>query len=168
MSQSQQQQFAFTLAPNGLIDKLLTPCHACKAYNPEITPNGEPIKNFVALWDTGATLSAISKNVADVLGLTPFKTGLSYHAGGVCPTNFYKINILLPNGVGFHTRTVMEAVLKNCDMLIGMDIISQGDFALTNRDGKTVFSFQIPSTHLYDFVKQQAATQAKSKPKKKR
>lgn len=62
----------------------------------------------------------------------------------------------------------MEAALKDCDMLIGMDIISQGDFALTNRDGRTVFSFQIPSTHLYDFVKQDAATKLKSKTKAKK
>lgn len=31
------------------------------------------------------------------------------------------------------------------DMLIGMDIILLGDFCLTNKDGKSVFSFRIPS-----------------------
>lgn len=39
-------------------------------------------------------------------------------------------------------------------MLIGMDIINLGDFALTHKNGGTVFSFQIPSTHEYDFVRQ--------------
>lgn len=168
MSSKEQKVFAFTHNPNKIIDKLLTQCQACKAYNPYSTAIPEPAKQYVALWDTGATLSAISKKVVDDLGLVPFKPGMVYHAGGNQPTNLYKINILLPSGLGFHTRTVMEAVLKDCDMLIGMDIISQGDFALTNRDGRTVFSFQIPSTHLYDFVKQHKATQTKTKSKKKK
>lgn len=34
-----------------------------------------------------------------------------------------------------------------------MDIISKGDFAITNVDGKTVFSFRIPSVETIDFVK---------------
>lgn len=168
MSNPQHQVFAFTHTPGKIINKLLTPCHACKAYNPYSSNNAEPVRQFKALWDTGATLSAISRKVVDALGLVPFNTGLVFHAGGNQPTNFYKINILLPSGLGFHTRTVMEASLKDCDMLIGMDIISQGDFALTNRDGKTVFSFQIPSTHLYDFVKQDAAARVKGKNKAKK
>ena len=48
----------------------------------------------------------------------------------------------------------MEGVLNGCEVLIGMDIITVGDFVVTNRNGKTVFSFQTPSTHEYDFVKQ--------------
>lgn len=167
MSKQNQEVYAFTHTPGRIINKLLTPCNACKAYNPFSTDKPEQNKQYVALWDTGATLSAISKKVVDELGLVPFKPGKVYHVGGFQSTNLYKINILLPSGLGFHTRTVMEAVLKDCDMLIGMDIISQGDFVLTNRDNKTVFSFQIPSTHLYDFVKQNAAAQPKTKRKKK-
>lgn len=53
-------------------------------------------------------------------------------------------------------------------MLIGMDIINLGDFALTHKNSGTVFSFQIPSTHEYDFVKQidQGVGQKKTKKKK--
>ena len=36
-----------------------------------------------------------------------------------------------------------------------MDIISQGDFAVTCKEGMTTFSFQIPSTHEFDFVKEE-------------
>jgi preprotein translocase subunit SecA len=39
-------------------------------------------------------------------------------------------------------------------MLIGMDIIARGDFAVTNYDGKTVFSFRMPSVEQIDFVEQ--------------
>jgi hypothetical protein len=37
------------------------------------------------------------------------------------------------------------------DVLIGMDIISRGDFALTHKEGKTVFSFRYPSLATIDF-----------------
>lgn len=39
----------------------------------------------------------------------------------------------------------------NIDLLIGMDIISLGDFAITNVNGKTTFSFRLPSTSIIDF-----------------
>jgi hypothetical protein len=54
-----------------------------------------------------------------------------------------------------------ESELTGMDVLIGMDIISSGDFAVTASQGKTKFSFQYPSTHDIDFAKehnQQEAT----------
>ena len=35
-----------------------------------------------------------------------------------------------------------------------MDIISQGDFTICFKNGKTKFSFQLPSTHDFDLVKE--------------
>ena len=39
-------------------------------------------------------------------------------------------------------------------MLIGMDIINLGDFAITNKNGNTKFTFEIPSSRDIDFVKE--------------
>lgn len=39
-------------------------------------------------------------------------------------------------------------------MLVGMDIIGHGDFAVTNHNGKTIFTYRCPSTNQIDFVKQ--------------
>jgi hypothetical protein len=39
----------------------------------------------------------------------------------------------------------------NCDIIIGMDIITQGDFAITNFGGNTFFSFRMPSIQTIDF-----------------
>ena len=39
-------------------------------------------------------------------------------------------------------------------MLIGMDIISKGDFAVSNFDGNTVFTFRYPSNSEINFVKE--------------
>ena len=46
--------------------------------------------------------------------------------------------------------------LLGYDMLIGMDVMNLGDFAVTNKDGRTVFSFRIPSCRCIDFVKEHA------------
>jgi hypothetical protein len=35
-------------------------------------------------------------------------------------------------------------LVKDVDLLIGMDIILLGDFSISNGDGKTLFSFAIP------------------------
>ena len=43
-----------------------------------------------------------------------------------------------------------------------MDIITRGDFAVTNRGGKTTFSFRIPSQADIDFVKDDNAANQKA------
>ena len=43
-----------------------------------------------------------------------------------------------------------------------MDIINQGDFAVSNKDGKTAFSFRLPSIECIDFVKQLQSTSTSS------
>lgn len=48
-------------------------------------------------------------------------------------------------------------MLNGSDVLIGMDIIARGDFAMSNSNGKTKFTFQIPATHEHDYVKEQSA-----------
>lgn len=66
----------------------------------------------------------------------------------------YLVDLVLPNNILVRDVRVTEGRLNGFGMLIGMDIINLGDFALTHRDNNTVFSFQIPATHDYDFVKQ--------------
>lgn len=64
----------------------------------------------------------------------------------------YLVNIALPNRVMFTGIPVTRAKLKDADILIGMDIITQGDFAVTNYNGRTMFSFRMPSLGHIDFV----------------
>jgi len=68
--------------------------------------------------------------------------------------NTYSVNILLPNDITFSALKVTEAVLSGVDVLIGMDIILKGDLAVTTSQGKTKFTFQIPSTHDTDYAKE--------------
>ena len=56
-----------------------------------------------------------------------------------------KISIGLPNGVLIKEENVMICnLVKDVDLLIGMDIIQLGDFSISNGEGKTLFSFAMP------------------------
>jgi hypothetical protein len=63
----------------------------------------------------------------------------------------YRINIILPNGMQCSNWFVIGGVMENCEMLIGMDIISLGDFAVSNYGNRTKYTYQIPSTHDTDY-----------------
>ena len=119
------------------------------------------IKEYLAIWDTGATHSAITKKVVDDLGLKPTGARETRHADGKSINNTYLVNISLPNRVMVGQVRVTEVKLIPDDntsddqqpqLLIGMDIIGLGDFAVTNADGKTTFSFRVPSVEEIDFV----------------
>ena len=113
---------------------------------------------FNAIWDTGATNSVISQAVVDACGLLPTGMATVHHAGGSSQAETYLVNIGLPQMVVFNGVRVTKAELAGgADMLIGMNIINQGDFAVTNRDGKTKFTFRVPSTGDIDFVAEDRA-----------
>jgi hypothetical protein len=108
----------------------------------------------IALWDTGATMSVISAKVAKDCGLAP--SGMINTAGvhGIKLVNTYLVSFYLPNRIVLPSLAVSEGDFGgDIGALIGMDIISQGDFAVTNRKGLTWFSFRMPSLQRFDFVK---------------
>ena len=63
------------------------------------------------------------------------------------------MDIILNNEVIFTDWNVMVSKIgaQGIDILIGMDIISKGDFAISNYDGKTQFSFRLPSQQDVDY-----------------
>ncbi|MDR0971068.1 MAG: SEC-C domain-containing protein [Bacteroidales bacterium] len=148
-------KLSFTLKHTGRANALYTPCHISQAFNPNNKESHKPFKEYRALWDTGATNSVITKKVVEELNLPLIsKTLTSTASHSELLVNVYMINIGLPNNVMIGPIRVTEGLLSGMDMLIGMDIISLGDFAITQKDNKTTFSFQIPSTHDIDFVQE--------------
>ncbi|MCL2260906.1 MAG: SEC-C metal-binding domain-containing protein [Fibromonadales bacterium] len=153
---SQIQLKSFTVDYSAISPVLNTSCWVCAAFDPALLPPEAvrpPLVEFRALWDTGATGSVISENVVNALGLKSTGKQKVYHANGESYVDTYSINIILPNDVGFKALRVTKGILNGMDVLIGMDIISSGDFAVTTSMGRTKFSFQIPSTHDIDFSK---------------
>jgi predicted aspartyl protease len=108
--------------------------------------------HFQAVWDTGATGTAITKKVADEIGLTPSGQVNVHTAPGQAIQNTYLVHVALPMGILIPNITVTESILSECDALIGMDIISLGDFSITNEDRNTIMSFRIPSMASHDYV----------------
>ena len=96
--------------------------------------------------------SCISKELATKLGLTPYGVVQMNHADGSVYVDTHFVNIYLPNRVAFRFLKVLECGLNGVDILIGMDVISKGDFAIGNVGGKTTFSFRFPSIQKIDFV----------------
>ena len=126
-----------------------------QAFNPATVGQPPTVVPFAAIWDTGATASAITQNVVDQCGLAPIGMTKVQTADGEVDAEIYLVNIGLPNQVGFMHLQVTKAKLgANADVLIGMDIISQGDFTVTNKGGITVFSYRYPSAIHIDFVKE--------------
>ena len=117
---------------------------------------GKKTIKATALWDTGATSSCVSERVVKELnpplrGKTTIRT-----PSGEDVANIYEVNILLPNKVNVERTLVIESKIGNqgIDVLIGMDIIAIGDFAVSNFDGKTSFTFRIPSRKRINFLKE--------------
>ena len=66
----------------------------------------------------------------------------------------YLVNVVLPNDVPVPGLMVCDSEIgsQGIGMLIGMDIITKGDFAVSNHNGKTVFTFRTPSEETTDYV----------------
>ncbi len=108
--------------------------------------NQKEFFDFKALWDTGATNTVITKKVIDKLSLIPTGKIKSRGVHGEKVVDTYIIDLVLPNRVLIADVKVSEAELMgdDIDVLIGMDIIQIGDFAIANSEDKTTFSFCIP------------------------
>ena len=109
-------------------------------------------KKYIGIWDTGATNSVISQKVVDECNLKPIGMTMVQSATDQRARETFLVSIFLPNKVVVPSVRVTKGLLADCDVLIGMDIISGGDFAITHYDGKTTFSFRLPSMEQIDFV----------------
>lgn len=110
------------------------------------------------IWDTGATHSVITKSSAQKLGLAPISRTVVNGVHGKKEVNVYYVNITLNNDQITLSTPVTECEELSPDhtngMLIGMNVITLGDFSITNFEGKTVMSFVVPSQKRTDFVEE--------------
>jgi predicted aspartyl protease len=109
-----------------------------------------------ALWDTGATNCVVTKQTAKDLNLKPISVSKVSHADGVSLANVYLVNIYLPNNIVIPSVRVTECAdsAGNFGVIIGMDVITMGDFSITNFENKTTVSFRIPSIKTIDYVQE--------------
>lgn len=132
-----------------IITKAISPSNSKRLYLKDYDH-----KRYNSIWDTGATGSVITEKVAQEFDLKPLGMVEVHTASGPEMANVYLVNIWLPGKVVFYNLAVTEGKLtRQFEVLIGMDIISEGDFAVTNYNGRTVFTFRFPSVGCMDFVK---------------
>ncbi len=109
--------------------------------------------DFDAIWDTGSECTTISRRVARLLELAPIGQVEAHHSGGSSLVNTYLVNLRLANGIEFQGLHVMDGNFNDTDILLGMDVLSYCDFAITHPNKQTKCSFQIPSVADIDFTK---------------
>jgi len=141
------QTKAFTITQNkGLLTKIISEAAIFNPYSKKSV-------KIKALWDTGATCSVISNTIAERILLRKICYAEMRHANGIERVPVFVAGIKLPNQVIIPELTVLSCnPIHEFDLIIGMDIIAKGDFAITGKNGNTKFSFRMPSIADIDFV----------------
>ena len=126
----QHPTYGFTTKATGLRNALENQILISEVYDPA-TGLPEPVKRqYVAIWDTGATNTVVTRKVAQELNLRP-SGRVSVQAVGAgdqvheYETDTYLLNIHLPNNVVIFGIRVSEGTIGGADVLLGMDIIAQ-------------------------------------------
>lgn len=110
---------------------------------------GRPLPPYVytekAAWDTGAQVTIISPRLVESLGLLPCGKGQFMGIGGDQESDAFMVYVGLSNGDLIGDIKVYCSDIDDYDILLGMDIITETDFLITNKDGQTKFQFRSPS-----------------------
>ena len=145
---------ALTIKANGTAAQIITDLRVSTAFDLLSPPN--PIPNSIAtkaLWDTGASKSVISQALAATLRLVATGATNVVHAGGQSVSPTHVVNFYLPNNVAISGVLVTEFPgTSNFGAIVGMDVITLGDLAITNVSGETWMSFRTPSMMKVDYV----------------
>jgi hypothetical protein len=98
-----------------------------------------------ALWDTGAAISAVTPLIQQELELVQIGTKYIRGVTGTKKVPVVLLTLELPNDLLKQTVEVVVCNFStNVGMIIGMNIITLGDFALLHGNNRTEFSFTIP------------------------
>jgi hypothetical protein len=146
------QSFALTLAFDEIVEAIYSSIAIKSAVGNE-DDSDFPFIWAKALWDTGATHTCISDRLATRLGLEIVDIVNIATANGIVSVPTYFTHLKFPNNLQFNDWELSQFQFTNddCDLIISMDIITQGDFSITNMDGKTMFSFRVPTLHTIDY-----------------
>jgi len=138
---------AFTVSYDKPVNKLITSVGILPLLTVDKTLSSVSL-DVKALWDTGATVTCIKPALFERLKLRLFN--LTGHTtlsglGGDVTAKVTLVSLFLTPGLAIEYRPVYVANFPgDADILIGMDIIGKGDFAVCNADNKTSFSFAVP------------------------
>jgi len=148
---------ALTIKYNGLTKSIVTEVGLTPAFDPFQYQGKKPPFNIInkhTLWDTGATNSVLTPETVSEMKLTPVGITDVIHYGGTKQINTYLVNFFFPENVMIYGVLVSESenIIGDFGAIIGMDIITKGDFSITNVNNLTWMSYRIPSIQTIDYV----------------
>ena len=123
----------------------------------------EKSKQVIAMIDTGCTNTSIPYNVVKFLDLVSsgYQKMNAVNKSYVC--NFYICNMIIEDQIQLNDVMVVglpqlesedetETPTANEQMILGMDILSKCDFAITNKNDGTEFTIAYPSKRSLDLT----------------
>lgn len=121
------------------VDRLKSPANV---YGPYRNKASIGVK---AVWDTGSRTSCISRRLAKELDLQETGRMTVITPSGTIEMPVHRIDLVLWEDLSFNDLAVVEYPLENhdCDILIGMDVISRGRLIVDSREGKTRITFSL-------------------------
>lgn len=128
-----------------IVDAIIT---ESKVYSPvELQSTEVPcvVEHAVTLWDTGSMCTLISPTIVQRLALQPIGDAELVGIGGDTIRKVYLVHLALPDGSLLPNLQVVEEEHIDCDVVIGMDVITATDMCLTNKDFNTIFSLRVPT-----------------------
>lgn len=146
----EEKHSAFTIKYSSFVKELYTESKVFDYYN---HLNFHETRK--SLWDTGATTTGINIDLAHKLKLMPFRKISVQGAHGRKTVDIYLIDLEIPNSIMFkNIRATGLELGEDVDVLVGMDVIISGDFAITHSNGKTTFTYGTPPFgNEIDFIK---------------
>ena len=129
----------FSISLGSLADEIVTECEFVSL------EQQRRVKALRAMWDTGSNATILSTKLVSELRPDHFGQGGMTGIGGQSEGDTYLLHISLPTGDIITYQEVYEANLGDYDAIIGMDIITRGNFHLDCIKGETLFSFELPN-----------------------
>lgn len=145
---------AFTIKHEGKAREIISNAGVSEPFDLNKS-NDNKILNTKALWDTGATGCVITKSVALTLNLKPISKVKVGGLGGYQDSNVYLVHLYLADNIIVPNVQVTEItdLGDKFGIIFGMNLINQGDFAISNLNNKTTISMRWPSVETFDFEK---------------
>ena len=127
-----------------IVSHFIEPGKALESY---VAVGGEGSMMAVnALWDTGSPESLISEKIVKMIEPILKSKAKYVTKDTVIESETYAVSLSLSDEITFRDVLMKKADLsdKNVDIIIGMDIISRGDFEIRNYNNLVEFAFRIP------------------------
>jgi hypothetical protein len=141
---------ALTIKADRLLNRIISPVTIQQA-EAFCKPRDIQIKSIEvrAMWDTGSTGCCICQKLAEYLELISIASLDLTSIHDSKPSSVYLLDMISPDKITANNVIAAEIIPSGeFDIIIGMNIISLGDFALTNDHGKTIMSFRLPAANI--------------------